>query len=126
MNKIKSFSKPMLSSLAIVTTALLAGCSGSDGGGGDVGTGAVCSGAGCVNLGIGSKLCNSGRGDSDVHTNCNGFQYSEGNWKYWYQPWPPRALLPDLHLIFPRWHLFDFNPRIWKNIRAWLCGTNTS
>lgn len=52
MNKIKIFSKSMLSTLAIVMTALLAGCSGSSGGGvADVGTGAVCSGTGCVNLG---------------------------------------------------------------------------
>lgn len=51
MNKIKIFSKPMLSTLSIMMTALLAGCGGSGSGGGNVGTGAVCSGAGCVNLG---------------------------------------------------------------------------
>lgn len=51
MNKIKNISKPMLSTFAMVMTALLAGCGGGGGGGGDVGTGSVCSGAGCVNLG---------------------------------------------------------------------------
>jgi Ice-binding-like len=52
MIKSKNISKPLLSALALVISALLAGCGGSGGGGGvDVGTGSVCAGAACVNLG---------------------------------------------------------------------------
>lgn len=54
MNKIDSFNKPLIWSMAVVLSAILAGCGGSSGGA-DTGfgaTGAVCSGTGCVDLGM--------------------------------------------------------------------------
>ena len=58
MKNFESISKPVMWSMALLFSAVVAGCGGSSGGslgaGGGVGagpTGAVCSGASCVNLG---------------------------------------------------------------------------